>query len=94
MTFYNIVSESGESTVMSEYKPTKIKSDKYQSEAELEKEFIKMLQSQSYEYLPIHTETDLVVNLRKKLEELNKYNFSNTEWNQFLSLCRGADTWF
>ncbi len=87
MTFYNIVSESGESTVMSEYKPTKIKSDKYQSEAELEKEFIKMLQSQSYEYLPIHTETDLVVNLRKKLEELNKYNFSNTEWNQFLSSC-------
>ena len=49
MTFYNIVSESSESTVMAEYKPTNNKSDKYQSEAELEKEFIKLLESQSYE---------------------------------------------
>ena len=87
MTFYNIVSESSESTVMAEYKPTNNKSDKYQSEAELEKEFIKLLESQSYEYLPIHTGNDLVLNLRKKLEELNKYNFSDSEWDQFLSSC-------
>ena len=87
MTFYNIVSESSESTVMAEYKPTNNKSDKYQSEAELEKEFIKLLESQSYEYLPIHTEADLILNLRKKLEELNKYNFSDSEWDQFLSSC-------
>ena len=87
MTFYNIVSESSESTVMAEYKPTNNKSDKYQSEAELEKEFIKLLESQSYEYLPIHTENDLILNLRKKLEELNKYNFSDSEWDQFLSSC-------
>lgn len=87
MSFYNIVSESSESTVMTEYKPTNNKSDKYQSEAELEKEFIKLLQSQSYEYLPIHTEADLILNLRKKLEELNKYNFSDSEWDQCLSSC-------
>ncbi len=87
MAFYNIVSESSESTVMAEYKPTNNKSDKYQSEAELEKEFIKLLESQSYEYLPIHTENDLILNLRKKLEELNKYNFSDSEWDQFLSSC-------
>lgn len=87
MSFYNIVSESRESTVMTEYKPTNNKSDKYQSEAELEKEFIKLLQSQSYEYLPIHIEVDLIFNLRKKLEELNKYNFSDSEWDQFLSSC-------
>ncbi len=87
MSFYNIVSESSKSTVMTEYKPTNNKSDKYQSESELEKEFIKLLESQSYEYLPIHTETDLILNLRKKLEELNKYNFSDSEWDQFLSSC-------
>ena len=44
MTFYNIVSESSESTVMAEYKPTNNKSDKYQSESELEKEFINLFQ--------------------------------------------------
>lgn len=87
MSFYNIVSESSESTVMTEYKPTNNKSDKYQSEAELEREFIKLLESQSYEYLPIHTEVDLILNLRKKLEELNKYNFSDSEWDQFLPSC-------
>ena len=87
MMFYNIVSESSESTVMAEYKPTNNKSDKYQSEAELEKEFIKLLESQSYECLPIHTENDLILNLRKKLEELNKYNFSDSEWDQFLLSC-------
>ncbi len=87
MTFYNIVSESSESTVMAEYKPTSNKSDKYQSEAELEKEFIKLLQAQSYEYLPLHTEADLIINLRKKLEELNKYSFSDSEWDQFLLSC-------
>lgn len=87
MTFYNIVSESSESTVMAEYKPTNNKSDKYQSEAELEKEFIKLLESQSYEYLHIHTEADLILNLRKKLEELNKYDFSDSEWDQFLLSC-------
>ena len=85
MSFYNIVSESNESTVMTEYKPTNNKSDKYQSEAELEKEFIKLLESQSYKYLPIHTENDLILNLRKKLGELNKYNFSDREWDQFHS---------
>lgn len=87
MSFYNIVTKSDESTVLTEYKSNNVRSDKYQSEAELEKEFIKLLQEQSYEYLPIHTEKDLVENLRKKLEELNKYEFSDTEWNQFFSTC-------
>ena len=87
MTFYNIVSKSEESTVISEYKTSGVRSEKYQSEAELEKEFIRMLTEQSYEFLPIHNETDLIINLRKKLEELNKYSFTDAEWDQFLSNC-------
>lgn len=51
MAFYNIVAQSNESTVVTEYKSDKVRSDAYQSEAELEKEFIKLLQEQSYEYL-------------------------------------------
>ena len=62
---------------------TSLSSDSYQSEAELEQEFIRLLCEQGYEYLPIHTEKDLIANLRKKLEELNNYRFSDTEWEDF-----------
>lgn len=49
----------------------------------MEKEFIRMLCDQGYEYLSIHTEKDLTQNLRTKLEELNNYKFTDTEWHQF-----------
>ncbi len=80
---YNIVTQSTDSTVVSEYKPTAARSDAYQSEADLEREFIELLNAQGYEYLPIHTESDLIANLRAKLEELNKYKFSDAEWERF-----------
>ena len=83
MSFYNMVVETDESTVLSEYKPTGKRSDAYQSEAELEKEFVKLLESQSYEYLQIHEEQDLIANLRVKLEELNHYKFTDSEWDLF-----------
>ena len=83
MPYFNIVAETSENTVVTEYEPVKKHSDSYQSEAALEQEFIRLLCEQGYEYLPVHTERDLVANLRKKLEELNKYQFSNTEWEDF-----------
>lgn len=83
MPYFNIVAESNENTVVTEYEPVKVRADQYQSEAALEKEFIRMLCDQGYEYLSIHTEKDLIVNLRTKLEELNNYKFTDTEWHQF-----------
>ncbi len=83
MPYFNIIAETNENTVVTEYEPVKTRSDSYQSEAALEKEFIRLLCEQGYEYLPIHTEKDLIANLRNKLEELNHYQFSNTEWEQF-----------
>ena len=85
MPYFNIVAETNENTVVTEYEPVKRKSDTYQSEAELEKEFIRLLCEQGYEYLPIHTEEDLIRNLRSKLEELNDYKFSDTEWERFFN---------
>lgn len=85
MAFYNIVAQSNESTVVTEYKSEKVRSDAYQSETELEKEFIKLLQEQGYDYLPIKTEKDLIVNLRAKIEELNNFKFSDDEWTRFFS---------
>jgi len=81
--YFNIVAETNENTVVTEYEPVKVRADQYQSEAALEKEFIRMLCDQGYEYLSIHTEKDLIVNLRTKLEELNNYKFTDTEWHQF-----------
>lgn len=85
MSYFNIVAATNENTVVTEYEPVKTSSDSYQSESELEKEFIHLLCEQGYEYLPIHTEEDLIKNLRVKLEELNNYNFSDTEWERFFS---------
>ena len=68
---YNMVVESGISTVLAEYKPEKRNSQSYQSESELEKEFIENLKGQGYEYLSIHNPHDLEDNLRKQLQDLN-----------------------
>jgi len=87
MSYFNIVVQSSECTVVSEYKPEIKRSEAYQSEADLEKEFIKLLGEMSYEYLPIHNEKELILNLRKKLEELNHYVFTDSEWKQFFSNC-------
>ena len=85
MSFFNIVAQSEQSTVVTKYKSTTTRSDAYQSEADLEREFIRLLQEQSYEFLPIHSEEDLIKNLRKKLEELNNYTFSDDEWDRFFA---------
>ena len=85
MPYFNIVAATNENTVVTEYEPVRSRSDSYQSEAALEKEFIRMLSEQGYEYLPIHTEAELISNLRTKLSELNNYQFTDTEWNQFFT---------
>lgn len=87
MPYFNIVAETNENTVVTQYEPVKQRSDAYQSEAELEKEFIRMLTEQGYEYLQIHTEEDMVANMRAKLEEINDYKFSDTEWERFFKEC-------
>ena len=85
MPFFNIVAASNENTVVTEYEPVKSRSDSYQSEAELEKEFIRLLTEQGYTYLQIHKEEDLIRNLRSCMEELNNYKFSDDEWSRFFS---------
>ena len=93
MSKYNVVIEMSNSTVVTEYKPVQKRSDSYQSEAALEKEFIKMLKEQGYDYLPIHDSDTLINNLRKQLELLNKYNFTDSEWERFFNdnICNNND---
>lgn len=85
MSKYNVVMEMKNATVVSEYEPEKKRSDAYQSEAALEKEFIRMLTEQGYEYLTINDSDALVKNLRTQLELLNDYKFSENEWTRFFN---------
>ena len=82
---YNPIAVSSESTVVAEFVSDASSSAAYQSEAELEREFIRLLQSQAHEYLPITSETQLVANLRAQLEALNSIQFSDAEWVQFFT---------
>jgi type I restriction enzyme, R subunit len=79
----NLVAQNPKSTVVAEFTPSKKRAEHYQSETELEREFIKQLETQAYEYLKITKEEDLKLNLRKQLEKLNKYQFSDNEWKYF-----------
>ena len=79
----NIIAATPDSTVVAEYTPDKNRADTYQSEAALEQEFLHLLTQQGYEYLPIHQEADLVDNLRRQLEALNDYTFTDGEWKRF-----------
>ena len=80
---YNLVAESTQSTVVAEYLPDAKRVAHYQSEAELERAFIKQLETQAYEYVTITSEDTLVLNLRQQLEKLNGFTFTDTEWEKF-----------
>lgn len=79
------VAEADNSTVVAEYIPSPRKSENYQSEADLEKEFIELLHTQGYDYIKIKSGADLINNLRVQLEKLNNYKFSDNEWHNFFN---------
>ena len=88
MSIYNIVASTDEATVVAEYATEyNVRPEKYQSEAELEREFIKQLTSQGYEYISVHNEASLIENLRKQLELLNDFTFTDSEWDKFFTEC-------
>jgi type I restriction enzyme R subunit len=86
---YEPIVLSDEHTVVAEFQPenSRVRETAYQSEAELEKAFIQQLQTQAYAYLPIKSESDLIANLRHQLEQLNRIQFSDAEWQRFFSTC-------
>jgi type I restriction enzyme R subunit len=83
---YEPIALSNESTVVAEFeRPNEVRDERYQSEAELERDLIRRLQGQAYEYLRIADEAELIANLRRQLETLNHIAFSDVEWNTFFS---------
>ena len=80
---YKLVAEGTESTVVAEYEPSHGRETAYQSEADLEEELLRILESQGYERLSAHTESELIANLRTQLEKLNDVRFTDNEWSHF-----------
>ena len=84
---YNIVASTNQSTVVAEYTPEERVATAYQSEAELENEFIRLLTTLGYDYIKINSEAELIANLRKQLETLNNFSFLDSEWKRFYNEC-------
>lgn len=80
---FGLISENNCSTVIAQYDGLRRKDNSYQSEAQLEKEFIDTLKDEGYEYLIFNSEKELINNLRKKIEDLNHYTFKDDEWDSF-----------
>lgn len=85
MSKIGLISENDNSTVLAEYEPLNKVATSYQSEDALEKELIKTLVEQGYERLNINSEAELILNLRKQLEKLNNYHFTDGEWDDFFT---------
>ena len=84
MEEYDLLSENNESTVWAHYeRPLTVSNDCYQTEGQLERGLIKQLEAQGYEYVDIKQEAELIANLRRQLEALNDYKFTDNEWNNF-----------
>lgn len=77
-----IVVEQDEATVVARYNHRERDNSGYQSEAQLEKALIEQLCRQGYGYPEIHSEEELIDNLKAQLELLNNITFSSAEWKR------------
>ncbi len=85
MTNYNTIAESNNFIVLDQYSKKLKVSESYQSEYDLESEFIQDLTRQGYEYLPSVTNPQTMLdNVREQLQTLNNVQFSEGEWQRFV----------
>ncbi len=86
MTYYDLISENDESTVVASFeKSFSVADEPYISERHLEDCFVDQLCRQEYDFMPVSTEAELIVNLRKQLELLNGVSFNDSEWKRFFT---------
>jgi type I restriction enzyme R subunit len=85
MSDYKPIAESKNFIVLDKYAKDWPANESYQSEGDLEREFIQDLVSQGYEYVPgLNTPDALLINLRMQLQLLNNVQFSDGEWRRFV----------
>ena len=85
MSDYKTIAETGNFIVLDKYNKEWKVAESYQSESDLEREFIQDLQNQGYEYLPgLNTPEKLLANVRVALQTLNGVQFAEGEWRRFV----------
>lgn len=82
-TYLDPIAVSNTATVIAKYESEGNNSTQYQSESDLEEDFIKQLTKQAYDHVDIHTSEQMRKNLRTQLENLNDYTFTDNEWDRF-----------
>ena len=84
MADYKTIAESKKFIVLDKYTKCPQVNEAYQSEYNLEREFITDLENQGYEYVQgMNTTEKMLSNVRIQLEELNKVKFTDAEWVRF-----------
>ena len=79
------IAESSNFIVLDKYTRESSAADGYQSEQDMERELIRDLVKQGYEFLPDLTNPEaLLANVRVRLEDLNTVAFSDDEWKRFV----------
>lgn len=85
MSDYTTIAESNNFIVLEQYTKDWQVAESYQSEGDLEREFIQDLVSQGYEYLSgLNTPEALLANVRVQLQTLNNAQFTDGEWSRFV----------
>lgn len=85
MSEYKAIAESNNFIVLDKYSKEWKVAESYQSEGDLEREFIQDLQNQGYEYLPyLNSSEALLTNVRIQLQALNDVQFADGEWQRFV----------
>ncbi len=85
MIEYSPIAESKNFIVLDKYTQEWKIAESYQSESDLEREFIQDLVNQGYEYLPaLNTTQALLANVRLQLQTLNNVQFAEGEWQRFI----------
>jgi len=85
MSDYKTIAESKNFIVLDKYAKDWPANESYQSEGDLEREFIQDLVNQGYEYVPgLNTPVALLTNLRMLLQSLNNVQFADGEWRRFV----------
>ena len=85
MNDYKTIAESNNFIVLDKYAKCLQVSETYQSEYDLEREFIDDLQQQGYDYLPkLNNPETMLANVREQLQTLNSMQFAEGEWRRFV----------
>lgn len=85
MIEYKPIAESNNFIILEKYNREWKVAEGYQSEGDLEREFISDLQNQGFEYRPdLNSQQTLLANVRAQLQTLNNVQFANGEWLRFV----------